>query len=284
MSLFKVRDLWSTQCGVDETFDRPSLCLANIGGHSDKIVVGSHNGFLRVFQPSAGGELSGYKATDLLIETHLQHPILQVAAGKLVSGSQMVQLCVLHPRSVAVYSLVTKSGAAEHGDQNRLVLAYEHSLRRSSFCMVLGPFGGAHGRDFVCVQSLDGTLSFFEQETFAFTRFLPGFLLPGVLVFSSRTDSFITVASNHNVESYRYREGKLIVAKGSNFLTASSCAILKAFAAVDIKKYDICFVFKLNTCFIIGSKFKKCLWPPLRLFWYISNFTFKGFYSPTDSM
>ncbi|CAG2065720.1 unnamed protein product, partial [Timema podura] len=115
----------------------------------------------------------------------------------------MVQLCVLHPRSVAVYSLVTKSGAAEHGDQNRLVLAYEHHLRRSSFCMVLGPFGGAHGRDFICVQSLDGTLSFFEQETFAFTRFLPGFLLPGILVFLSRTDSFITTASNYNVESYR---------------------------------------------------------------------------------
>nr|CAD7410442.1 unnamed protein product [Timema poppensis] len=85
MSLFKVRDLWSTQCGVDETFDRSSLCLANIGGPSDKIIVGSHSGFLRVFQPSIGGELSGYKATDLLIETHLQHPILQVAAGKLVS-------------------------------------------------------------------------------------------------------------------------------------------------------------------------------------------------------
>nr|CAD7433298.1 unnamed protein product [Timema monikensis] len=121
-------------------------------------------------------------------------------------GSQMVQLCVLHPRSVAVYSLVTKSGAAEHGDQNCLVLAYEHYLRRSSFCMVLGPFGGAHSRDFICVQSLDGTLSFFEQETFAFTRFLPGFLLPGILVFLSRTDSFITIASNYNVESYRWQE------------------------------------------------------------------------------
>ncbi|CAG2059618.1 unnamed protein product [Timema podura] len=89
MSLFKVRDLWSTQCGVDETFDPSCLCLVNIGGHSNKIIVGSHNGFLRVFQPSldntVSGALSGYKAADLLIEMHLQDPILQVAAGKLVS-------------------------------------------------------------------------------------------------------------------------------------------------------------------------------------------------------
>jgi Bardet-Biedl syndrome 9 protein len=89
------------------------------------------------------------------------------------------------------------------GDQIRLILAYEHQLQRSAFCMVLGPFGGVNGRDFLCVQSLDGTLSFFEQETFAFTRFLPGFLLPGPLVFLPHTDSFLTVTSNWHVETYR---------------------------------------------------------------------------------
>ena len=89
------------------------------------------------------------------------------------------------------------------GDQVRLVLAYEHQLQRSAFCMVLGPFGGVNGRDFLCVQSLDGTLSFFEQETFAFIRFLPGFLLPGPLVFLPHTDSFLTVTSSRHVETYR---------------------------------------------------------------------------------
>ncbi|KAJ9592376.1 hypothetical protein L9F63_015944, partial [Diploptera punctata] len=120
-------------------------------------------------------------------------------------GSPNDQLCILHPRSVAVYSFVMKIGATEHGDQSRLVLAYEHQLRRSAFSMVLGPFGGVKGRDFLCIQSLDGTVSFFEQETFAFTRFLPGFLLPGPLVFLPHTDSFLTVSSSWQAESYRYQ-------------------------------------------------------------------------------
>ncbi|XP_063216484.1 protein PTHB1 isoform X3 [Bacillus rossius redtenbacheri] len=71
--------------------------------------------------------------------------------------------------------------------------------------MVLGPFGGAKGRDFICVQSLDGTLSVFEQEVPAFHRCLPGFLLPGPLAFAPLTDSFITVSSDWHVKSYRYQ-------------------------------------------------------------------------------
>ncbi|XP_023709246.1 protein PTHB1 isoform X3 [Cryptotermes secundus] len=209
MSLFKARDLWCAQCGDNETFDQASIFTANLGSRYDKIIVGSHSGYLRVFEPSVelleDGTINGNKPTDLVIEMHLPQPVLQISAGKLVSGSQNEHLSVLHPRSVAVYSLVTKAGAAEHGDQSRLVLAYEHQLRRSAFCMVLGPFGGVNGRDFLCVQSLDGTLSFFEQETFSFIRFLPGFLLPGPLVFLPHTDSFLTVTSNWHAETYRYQ-------------------------------------------------------------------------------
>ena len=100
-------------------------------------------------------------------------------------------------------SCFVTQNASVLGDQIRLVLVYEHHLQRSAFCMVLGAFGGVSGRDFLCVQSLDGTLSFFEQETFAFIRFLPGFLLPGPLVFLPHTDSFLTVTSNRHVETYR---------------------------------------------------------------------------------
>eukprot|EP00983_Pelagomonas_calceolata_P101544 1158705-Pelagomonas_calceolata.AAC.26 len=35
------------------------------------------------------------------------------------------------------------------------------------------------GIDYICVQSYDGQLSVFECEAFAFSRFLPGFLIPG---------------------------------------------------------------------------------------------------------
>uniref|UniRef100_A0A8C5WR55 PTHB1 N-terminal domain-containing protein n=1 Tax=Laticauda laticaudata TaxID=8630 RepID=A0A8C5WR55_LATLA len=48
-------------------------------------------------------------------------------------------------------------------------------------------------------------LMLFEQESYSFGRFLPGFLLPGPLTYSSRTDSFITVSSCRQIESYRYQ-------------------------------------------------------------------------------
>ena len=58
-------------------------------------------------------------------------------------------------------------------------------------------------RDFICVQSLDGALSVFEQETFAFTRFLPNFLLPGPLAYIAHSDSILTVSSSYMLEAYR---------------------------------------------------------------------------------
>ncbi|XP_049780719.1 protein PTHB1 [Schistocerca cancellata] len=210
MSLFKARELWSTQCGADETFDQTSITIASIEGASENIIVGSHNGFLYIFQPSTAksedGKFIGYKPCDLLIETHLAHPILQVCVGKLVSGSQNLQIGILHPQSVAVYSLITRHGAAEHGDQRSLALAYEHQLRRSAFNMVIGPFGGARNRDFICVQSLDGALCFFEQETLSFIQFLPNFLLPGPVVYLVQLDAFVTVSSHLHIECYSYQQ------------------------------------------------------------------------------
>ncbi|ELV12393.1 Protein PTHB1 [Tupaia chinensis] len=58
------------------------------------------------------------------------------------------------------------------------------------------------GRDLICIQSVDGMLMVFEQESYAFGRFLPGALLPGPLAYSPRTDAFITVSSCRQVESY----------------------------------------------------------------------------------
>jgi hypothetical protein len=89
MSLFKARDLWSAQCGEDETFDRACIITANLGSRHDKIIVGSHSGYLRVFEPSferlEDGKMTGYKPTNLLIEMLLPQPVLQISVGRLVS-------------------------------------------------------------------------------------------------------------------------------------------------------------------------------------------------------
>ena len=59
------------------------------------------------------------------------------------------------------------------------------------------------GKDFICVLSMDGVLTFYEQETFALQVNLPNFLIPGPLVYVSSTDSFLVVTAGRNIEAYR---------------------------------------------------------------------------------
>lgn len=97
------------------------------------------------------------------------------------------------------------------GNQNDLELLYEHNLERSAANFVVGPFGNIVNRDFICVQSLDGMLSFFEQETPSFRSFLPDILLPGPIAYLQKTDCFITVCSNWSVVAYKWVFDSLIL-------------------------------------------------------------------------
>ncbi|XP_059253498.1 protein PTHB1 [Mustela nigripes] len=208
MSLFKARNWWSTVLGEKEEFDQGCLCLGdvdNTGNGQDKIIVGSFMGYLRIFNPHPVKTGDGAQAEDLLLEVHLRDPILQVEVGKFVSGTEMLHLAVLHSRKLCVYSVSGTLGNVEHGNQYQIKLMYEHNLQRTACNMTYGSFGGVKGQDLICIQSMDGMLMVFEQESYAFGRFLPGSLLPGPLAYSSRTDSFITVSSCRQVESYKYQ-------------------------------------------------------------------------------
>ena len=116
-------------------------------------------------------------------------------------------MAILHPRQLTVYAISRSAGKHEKETRNlesyQLNLIYTHKLSRSAFSMCIGPFGGVQGKDFVCVQSIDGTLNLFENESFNFSRFLPGFLLPGPMAYVSKTDSFVTVSSSLQLESYK---------------------------------------------------------------------------------
>uniref|UniRef100_A0A8C3KDU8 Bardet-Biedl syndrome 9 n=1 Tax=Calidris pygmaea TaxID=425635 RepID=A0A8C3KDU8_9CHAR len=208
MSLFKARDWWSTILGEKEEFDQGCLCVADVdnsGSGQDKIIVGSYMGYLRIFNPHPVKPGEGIQPEDLLLEVQLREPILQVEVGKFVSGTEGLHLAVLHCRKLCVYAVSGTLGNVEHGNQYQIKLMYEHNLQRTACNMTYGPFGGVKGRDLICIQSMDGMLMLFEQESYAFGRFLPGFLLPGPLTYSSRTDSFITVSSCRQVESYKYQ-------------------------------------------------------------------------------
>ncbi|XP_078395916.1 protein PTHB1 isoform X6 [Cetorhinus maximus] len=206
MSLFKARDWWSTVVGEQEEFDHGCLCVADVDNSgNDKIIVGSYKGILRIYSPQPAKPGAALHPEELILELELQDPILQMEVGKFVSGTELLHLAVLHPRKLSVYAFSGTMGTVEHGNQYQLKLMYEHNLQRTACNLTFGGFGGVKGRDLICIQSMDGMLMFFEQESFAFGRFLPGCLLPGPLKYSSRTDSFITVSSSRQVENYKYQ-------------------------------------------------------------------------------
>lgn len=92
MSLFKVRDCWSTACGRGETFGCDAVAVDDLfgdGGGGDAVVLGSLDGVLRVYgartdPPAQPPELLGYSPTDLLLEVRTETPVLQTCIGRLV--------------------------------------------------------------------------------------------------------------------------------------------------------------------------------------------------------
>nr|XP_046171019.1 protein PTHB1 isoform X3 [Oncorhynchus gorbuscha] len=207
MSLFKARDWWAAVLGEGEEFDQGCLCVGDVdnsGSGHDKIVVGSYMGMLRVFSPHPAKPGEPSPAHSQLLEVQLRDPVIQVEVGKFVSCSDLLHLAVLHPRKLSVYSVSGTAGNVEHGVQYQLKRVYEHNLQRTACNMTYGTFGGVTDHHSMCIQSMDGMLMFFEQESYSFGRFLPGFLLPGPLCYCSRTDTFLTVSSARQVESYRY--------------------------------------------------------------------------------
>ncbi|GLC42379.1 Protein PTHB1 [Pleodorina starrii] len=212
MSLFKARDWWQTQCGHGEEFDMYCLLVANIDNDPTgqvKILTGSFSGFLRVYLPRD----RGYKAEDLLLETELDGgPVLALAAGRF-TGSGGLQLAVLHPRKLSVYSVVSQGG----GSFLQLARLYDHWLEHTAANMTYGPFNGVQGCDYICVQSYDGQLSFFESEALAFTRYLPHFLVPGPLAYVDVSDTFVTCTAALELEAYKY---KVIAAASADKSTA----------------------------------------------------------------
>eukprot|EP00873_Tetraselmis_striata_P042350 jgi/Tetstr1/462614/TSEL_007599.t1 len=137
MSLFKCREWWRAPPCPGEEFDMGSLCVANIDNEASgalKVVTGSLQGMLRVFCP-AGRD---YAVDHQMLEVELDGAVLQLAAGHFTSN---------HPGTTL--RCCTRA-------------VYEHHLEHSAANMCHGSFATKQGVESICVQSLDGQLSFFE--------------------------------------------------------------------------------------------------------------------------
>jgi hypothetical protein len=172
-----------------------------------RIVTGGLGGTLRVFSPMPGG----FKVDHLVLEQELEEPILQLGIGKFAAGTTSNALAVLHPRSLVVYEVLSRaSSASAEIETLTLRQLYSHSFGSRSgtsftaHSMCFGPFGGAGDVDHICVQSMDGQLSFFEQDRHSFTRQLDAVLLPGPIAYVSRIDCIVTVDCTLYARAYRY--------------------------------------------------------------------------------
>ncbi|XP_063687264.1 protein PTHB1-like isoform X3 [Bolinopsis microptera] len=203
MSLFKSREWWYVHAGAGEDYDACNICIGNVDNSPDgleKIIVGSLQGILRIYCP----QTKGGNHEDMMLEYQTDSPILGVDIGRLV-GDSGVYLAILHPRKVVVCSVSVDTTTKDTGTFYNVSQVYSHKLERTACNMCLGSFGSVKNKDFICVQSMDGMLSFYEQDSFAFARFLPQFLIPGPLCYVPSTDTFITSSSSNFVEAYRYQ-------------------------------------------------------------------------------
>ena len=122
-----VHRLQTLQSGTDL-----NICQVILYYITDKIIVGSYHGMLRIFMPRS----AEFKPEDLMLEIQMSQPILQVEAGRYVSlvwmafvnhrenghqlfnveqynenwfvysrGSDKLHLGILHPRKFSVYSV-----------------------------------------------------------------------------------------------------------------------------------------------------------------------------------
>ncbi|CAL4062749.1 unnamed protein product, partial [Meganyctiphanes norvegica] len=211
MSLFKARDWWSTV--VEEECDVGCLLICNINNEDppkDKIIVGGFSGTLRIFDPQGHTTEDGtvsydYRPDHVLLETTLNYPIIQLAAGKFVSGSDENHLLVLYPDRLTVYSLIVTTGQTGYGHQSKLNTAYQHMFQRHAHSLVTGHFGSVKGKDLFAVLSLDGCITVYEQESIGFSCFLPGFLLPGPWGYTPKSDSFLVVGADWSLQCYKYQ-------------------------------------------------------------------------------
>ncbi|XP_055613146.1 protein PTHB1 [Uranotaenia lowii] len=224
MSLFKMCNWWKTQCpDVEPNYDSFSLHCTRLcieEGEKDSIIVGSHSGHLSIYQPSYKTPQDEseedqqfenvFQHSDVVLEIKLPHPVIGITSGKFTTASKSdtrLHVAILHPMKVAIYQILTVDGIADHGDHSTLHLLYEHQLTKPAFSFCRGNFGGVKGRDFLCIQHLDCSLRFFEQDGISFECSLAGDRnIPSPITYVARVDCFVTISPAWELECYRYQD------------------------------------------------------------------------------
>ena len=109
-----------------------------------------------------------------------------------------MRLAVLHPKKLSIFTVDVLEGS-----KIPIKILLEHNLTAHAFSLTIGPFGRLINEDHLCVQSLDGTLSFFEHERVGICCQLPNFLLPSSICYLKSTDTFIVCDASWILHAYK---------------------------------------------------------------------------------
>ncbi|CAH1646180.1 unnamed protein product [Spodoptera littoralis] len=207
MSIFKVKQWWSNDKLQNEETNEGNQnanCLKvdkfNSHSESDCILV-AEGALLKIYKPNAEESSS-----QILLESQLSDVVLQIETGKFTGNFEDRQILVLHPQSYEIYHLKRKEGHMEAGDQNYLTPVIKHSFTRKADSLTCGPFGNIKTRDFICIQGLDGSLSFFDQDTFLFMCIFSDVIIPSPVCYIASCDSFVICKSTWVLEIYSYQQ------------------------------------------------------------------------------
>ena len=158
MSLFKLKDWWSTTLGHREQFSGGGLAAGIIDNSGKpRIVSGSLQGWLRVHNPLMPNRTPD-STKSLLLEVRLDAPIYQLKVGRAHA------IAVLHPSKLRVCTC--SSIETSHLE---LTTQYIHdfevtNIGTHAFSMCLGSFGGSTDREMILVQHMDGHVTIYDYD------------------------------------------------------------------------------------------------------------------------
>ena len=198
MSIFSTKEFWSTTVskGNEEEFDNNCITIGNVDNdpnNINKICVSSMKGNLRIFEPQFGINNS----ENLLFEKNYSEPILQIQIGNYIMNSNQLQLGILQSKKffVAQISNLKSSTSIKN--------CYDHKLKRNGHNFCRGQIGDRN-YDVVFIQSIDGAISIYEQDSFINLVAFSEVIFPGQIGFINRKDSFVLTNTAYEVECYSY--------------------------------------------------------------------------------
>lgn len=196
MSIFEAKEWWSTVISNKEEFDTNSISVDNIDNENppkNKIIIGSFSGFLRIYEPHFGN----FKSDDMLYEKFYENPILQVSTGNFIINSPDKQLAILQNKKLIVLQIFNLRNITQ------IKNCYEHKLNRNAFNFCLGRIGDRN-YDIIFVQSVDGAISIYEQDSLVNMIALSEVIIPGPINFLTRKECLLISNTNYEIECYSY--------------------------------------------------------------------------------